>query len=342
MTNPLAISSPHGHDGSSVSRIMLIVVAALVPGMAIYVWTFGVGILIQCVTAIVFALGTEFLVMKLRGRDAIAHLKDGSALVTALLFALSLSPFTPWWITAIGAVFAIAIVKHAFGGLGMNPFNPAMAGYVFVLLSFPAQMNVWPAAPGTIETGPGIADYAAQVFTTGEHDLDAVSGATPLNRMKSQLGLMGMVSEIRTEPLFGRLGGRGWEWIAAGYLAGGVGLLVAGIIGWRIPAAMLTGMFAVSLVFNIYDPDLYAPPLFHLFSGATLLGAFFIATDPVTASTTPMGRLIYGVLIGVLAWSIRVWGAYPDGIAFAVLLANAAVPLIDRFTRPRVLGEGGA
>ena len=330
-------SSPHRHSGASVQAVMLRVGAALLPGLTAYVLNFGIGVIIQCLLAVAAAIATECLMLKLRRRPVALHLKDGSVIITGLLLALCLSPLTPWWITLIAAVFAVALAKHAFGGLGHNLFNPAMAGYVFVLLCFPAQMNLWPAAPGTAEHGIPAAAYLAAIFSGTE--VDALSGATALGRMKSQLDLMAMVSEIRLEPLFGTLAGRGWEWVAAGWLAGGLALLGLGVIRWQIPAAMLGSLFAVSALFHIYDSDVYASPLFHLFAGATLLGAFFIATDPVSASTTPRGRLIYGGLIGLLAWVIRTWGAFPDGVAFAVLLGNAAAPLIDHFTRPRVLGE---
>lgn len=343
MADAAFISSPHRHSGATVQGVMLRVAAALVPGLAAYVLNFGIGVVIQCLLAVGFAMAAEYLVLRLRRRPAGLHLQDGSAAVTALLFALCLSPLTPWWITLTGAVFAIALAKHAFGGLGHNLFNPAMAGYAFVLLCFPAQMNLWPAAPDLAAPGITATAYTDAIFLPGA-DVDALSGATALGRMKSQLGAMEMVPEIRLEPVFGRLAGSGWEWVAAGYLAGGILLLAFKVIRWQIPAAMLGALFAVSAAFHIYDSDVYAPPLFHLFAGATLLGAFFIATDPVTASTTPRGRILYGALIGVLAYLIRTWGALPDGIAFAVLIGNAAAPLIDHFTRPRVLGEsaGGA
>jgi electron transport complex protein RnfD len=338
MAEAVIISSPHRHSGITVQGVMLRVAAALLPGLAAYVLNFGIGVVIQCLLAVTFAVATEYVMLKLRRRPVHLHLADGSVIVTALLLALCMSPLTPWWITLLAAVFAVGLAKHAFGGLGHNLFNPAMAGYAFVLLCFPAQMNLWPAAPAVAEPGISAAAYLGAIFLPGT-DVDAVSGATALGRMKSQLGLMEMVSEIRSEAIFGTLGGSGWEWVAAGYFIGGILLLVLGVIRWQIPAAMLAALFAVSAVFHIYDSDVYASPLFHLFAGATLLGAFFIATDPVTASTTPRGRILYGALIGVLAYLIRTWGAYPDGIAFAVLLGNATAPLIDHFTRPRVLGE---
>lgn len=318
---------------------MLQVGIALLPGLLAYAALFGAGILVQCLLAVAFALGMEALMLWLRGQPVRPYLSDGSAVITALLFAACISPFTPWWITFIGIVFAITLAKHAFGGIGHNLFNPAMAGYAFVLLCFPVQMNLWPSSAGGLETVPGSADALTAIFASERADIDAISGATPLNHMKSRLGLMEMVSEIQVEPVYGFFGGRGWEWIALGFLAGGIGLLVLRVIKWHIPVSMLGGLLVTSTVFHLYDSDAYAAPLFHLFSGGTLLGAFFIATDPVTAATSPRGRLVFGTLIGLLTYLIRVWGSFPDGVAFAVLIANGTAPLIDHFTRPRVLGE---
>lgn len=330
------ISSPHQHAATSISAIMLRVCLALLPGLLLYTYFFGWGILIQCVLAVGFALGFEFLMLKLRQRPISMFLKDGSAIVTGLLFALTISPLSPWWINAGGIAFAIILAKHIYGGLGYNPFNPAMAGYVFVLLSFPREMNHWPAATSA---PADLSSSLVAIFSFTPTDIDALSGATALQQLKSQLGLMNMVSEISSGPMFGNIGGAGWEWISAGFLVGGIALLMTGVIKWRIPLAMLLGMLVTSMLFNFYDADRYASPLFHLFSGGTLLCAFFIATDPVSASTTPRGRLVYGALIGITACLLRTWGAHPDGLAFAVLLANACVPLIDYYTRPRVLGE---
>ena len=319
--------------------MMLRVCLALLPGLLAYTWFFGTGILIQCLLAVGFAIAIEYLMLKIRKRPVELFLKDGSAVVTGLLFALCISPFTSWWINLSGIAFAIIIAKHLYGGLGYNPFNPAMAGYIFILLCFPAQMNNWPATPGIANDSPAVTDYLSIIFSSGFANFDALSGATALSQMKSQLGLMNMVSEIRIEPMFGYFAGAGWEWISLGFMLGGIGLLVLRVISWQIPVAVLAGMLSISMIFNIYDSDVYASPLFHLCSGGTLLCAFFIATDPVTASTTPSGRLLYGFLIGVLAYVIRSWGAFPDGIAFAVLLANACVPVIDHYTRPNVVGE---
>lgn len=332
------LSSPHIHTGSSVAGIMVRACLALLPGLLCYAWFFGWGVLLQCIIAVPFALVIEALVLKLRGRNVHAFITDGSVIVTALLFALTITPLTSWWISLIGIGFAVIFAKHLFGGLGYNLFNPAMAGYVFVFLCFPAAMTVWPAVPETAAI-PDMTTYMQCIFTTCPAAVDGLTGATPLAHMQSQLSAMNMISEIRETPIYGGLGGKGWEWINLAFLAGGLGLAFLRIIHWQIPLAMLAGLFLTAGLFNLYDGQVYASPLFHLFSGGTMLGAFFIATDPVTASGTPRGRIIYAGLIGVLVYLIRTFGAYPDGIAFAVLIANAFVPAIDHFTRPRVLGE---
>ena len=327
-------SSPHWHDGRTVGIVMADVCVALAPGLICYAWLFGPGVLIQCALAVCFALLLEFAALKLRGRDPAQFLRDGSVVVTALLFAVSISPLAPWWVCLCGIALAVIIGKHAFGGIGYNIFNPAMAGYVFVLACFPVHMNTWPAL-----SAHGIGAYLDSIFPAGVTTPDMLSGATALDELDNRLELMEMVSEISASPVFGLAGGAGWEWVNLLYLLGGVYLLARGVIRWHIPVAVLAGVFLVSLVFHLYDPDVHASPLFHLFSGGTMLCAFFIATDPVTASTTTRGRLIYGVLIGALICLLRGWGAYPDSVAFAVLLANVFVPLIDLLTRPRVFGE---
>ncbi len=334
MTETGLLSSPHAHGGASVQKMMMLVCLALLPGILAYLYFFGWGIAIQLTLALAFAVLLEYLMLRLQNRPIEIFLKDGSAIVTALLLSLCLSPLVPWWVTFSGVAFAIVIAKHVYGGLGQNPFNPAMAGYVFVILCFPSELVTWPSLQH-----PDIGAYLAAIFNGDSPRLDAVSGATALQQLKSELGLMNMVSEIRQGPLFGQVAGEGWEWIAAMYALGGVFLLFSGVIRWHLPAGVLLGMFLTSLVFNIYDSDVYASPLFHLCAGGTMLCAFFIATDPVTSPSTVKGKLVFGFMIGVIAYVIRNWGGYPDGIAFAVLIANACTPCIEHYTRPRVVGE---
>ena len=335
------LSPPHLHDGSSVVSMTARVGLALLPGLLCYIWFFGWGILLQCLLAVVFAVACEWLLLRLTDKPLL-YLKDGSVILTALLFAITISPFTPWWISLIGIFFAVAFAKHLYGGLGYNIFNPAMAGYVFILLCFPAQMNHWPGVAGAASAAPSLGDYAGMIFSWGTHasaGIDAVSGASPLNHMKSQLNSMAMVSEITRNPIYGAIAGKGWQQLNLAFLAGGIGLLFLRVIRWHIPVGVLAGLFCSSLFFYIQDSATHVSPLFNLFSGGTMLAAFFIATDPVTAPTTNTGRVIFGVLIGIIAFSIRAWGGYPDGFAFAVLIANIFAPLISHYTAPRILGE---
>jgi len=335
------ISSPHTHAVIDVNAIMRQVLYALIPGIILSTLYFGVGILIQCVIAIVFALLSEAFVLKCRRQAIAPALKNGTAIITALLFALTISPYTPWWVSLSGIAFAIIVAKHLFGGLGNNPFNPAMAGYVFALLCFPVKMAYWPDLSGVNEQALSLSQNINIIFSglpLGQ-ELDALAGATPLTNMKVELGLMTMVSEIKINPLYGGIGGKGWEWIAAAYLAGGLYLIIKKIIRWQIPLTVLGSIFIISLLFNFIDSEIYPSVLYHLFTGGTMLCAFFIATDPASSSTTPRGKIIYGISIGLLIYIIRTWGSYPDGIAFAILIMNALVPLIDYYTKPKVLGE---
>ncbi len=339
--------APHLAPRTSVTQVMLQVLYALIPATIAYVWYFGWGIVINICIAVMIAVASEAAMLALRGKELRPHLLDLSAVVTAVLLAYSLPPLTPWWVTAVGASFAIVFAKHLYGGLGFNPFNPAMVGYVVLLVSFPVYMTAW--MPPELLVPPahqlGFLDTFIAI-TSGQlpHHLsiDAITSATPLDLVKTQLKLNHTMSEIRTNPVFGDFGGRGWEWIANWLFLGGVWLLYKGVIRWHIPVAMLGALAAMAMIFYVADPGSHGSPGFHLFSGAAMLGAFFIATDPVTAATTVKGRLIYGAGIGVLVYIIRTWGGYPDGVAFAVLLMNAAVPLIDHYTRPRVYGHADA
>ena len=336
--------APHLPARTTVTAVMLEVLVALVPGVLAYLWFFGAGLAVNLAIAAAAALATECAMLKLRGKAVRPALGDLSALVTAALLALALPPLTPWWVTVVAAAFAIGVAKHLYGGLGYNLFNPAMAGYAVVLISFPVHMDGWLPAHGTVTDRPpvGIGATLDFVFTGTLPDgmqIDAVSLASPLDVMQADLGRARMVSEITASPGFGGFGGVGWEWINAAFAAGGLWLLFRGIIRWQIPATMLAGLGGMALLCNLADGDHYATMSFHLFTGATMLGAFFIATDPVSAATTERGRLYYGAGVGVLTYIIRVWGKYPDGVAFAVLLMNMLVPVIDHYTRPRVYGH---
>ena len=334
------ISSPHLHKGIHVNRVMRQVILALLPGILVSTWFYGPGVLVQCVFAILFALFFEYLMLKARKQPVGLYINDGSAVITALLFAITISPFTPIWVNLVGMGFAVCICKHCFGGLGYNLFNPAMAGYVFVLLCFPLAVSVWPQVIHDQDTASFL--QTLQIIFAGSNtneNFDALTGATPLGYVKSQLSGMAMISEVRTSPVFGTFAGRGQEWIALCWLIGGVWLIMARVIRWQFPVIFLMTIFLLSLFFSWSDAERYISPMLTLFTGGTMLAAFFIVTDPVTASGTPRGRIIYLAGIAILTYLIRTWGSYPDGIAFAVLLMNATVPLIDMFTRPKVFGE---
>ncbi|MCG8325292.1 MAG: RnfABCDGE type electron transport complex subunit D [Thiotrichales bacterium] len=339
--NRVEIISPHGHTGTSVPAIMRETILALLPGILVYAFVISWGVLVQCILSVLFALACEAAVLRLRNMPVQSFLADGSVILTGLLFALTISPYTPWWINLCGIAFAVILIKHVYGGLGNNIFNPAMAGYVFVLLSFPAEMTVWPEAKSLQEPAIGLGACLQIIFTgsTPLADLDAISAATPLSYLQSQVSGMYMISEFIDEPLFGSMGGAGWEWVALAFMAGGIWLVFRRIIYWQVPAVLLGSLFVLSLVFYWWDVDVYASPVFHIVSVSTLLGAFFIATDPVSSATTARGRLIFAAGIALLTYAIRTWGAHPDGFAFAIILMNCAVPLLDHYTRPRVLGE---
>jgi electron transport complex protein RnfD len=325
--------------------MMLQVLAALTPAALAHVWYFGPGFIFNLLVAGIFAVAGEAFMMWVRGRPPEAALADYSALVTAALLAFALPSLTPWWVTATGALFGIVVAKHLYGGLGFNIFNPAMAGYVIILVTFPMYLNLW------IAPRMGDIDYQhltivqTLVFTlTGNLPdalgYDAVSRATPLDVMKSGLNNMATAIEIRTNPVMGDFGGRGWEWIGNFLAFGGFWLLIRKIIRWQIPAGVGLGLLGPAMLMYLLDPGTSPGPGFHLFAGATILCAFFVATDPVSAATSPKGRFIYGVGIGFLIWCIRRWGSYADGVAFAVLIMNMAVPAIDYLTRPRIVGHG--
>jgi len=337
--------SPYWSARVATPSLMLQVLAALVPAAIAHVWFFGPGFIFNLLVAALFAVGGEYLVMVLRKRPPEVALMDFSALVTAALLAFALPSLTPWWVTATGALFAIVVAKHLYGGLGFNIFNPAMAGYVVILIAFPMHLNLWIA--------PRIGDIDYQYLTilqtlkftlTGilpdTLGFDAVSRATPLDVMKSGLNGMRTVSEIRANPIMGDFGGRGWEWIGNFLAIGGFWLLVKKIIRWQIPVGVGIGLLIPAGIMYLVEPGTNPSPGFHLFSGATILCAFFIATDPVSAATSPKGRLIFGVGIGFLIYCVRTWGSYADGVAFAVLMMNMAVPAIDYLTKPHIVGHG--
>jgi electron transport complex protein RnfD len=338
---------PHLPARRSVQSVMGLVLLALVPGLVAHAWFFGPGIAVQVALATAFALVLEAAMLWLRGRPLRPFITDLSAPLTAVLFALSVPPLAPWWIAAVGMLAAIVLAKHLYGGLGGNLFNPAMVGVAVVLLCFPREFTHWlpPQALAADAGLPGLGASLQAVFTgslPAPWRWDALAQATPLDTLRTLANQGATLGEIRQDAHFGDFGGRGWEWVANGFALGGLFLLWKRVIPWQVPVAVLGTVVALTLPFWLLDPDLHPFPLQHVFSGALVLGAFFIATDPVSGCTTPRGRLLFGAGVAVLTLAIRRWGAFPDGVAFAVLLMNCLAPWLDRNTRPRILGEGGA
>ena len=336
--------APYLTPSVNVASMMQQVLLALVPAALAHMWYFGPGILLNLLIAAIFCVSGEALMMRARGRDPMLALSDYSALVTAALLAFALPSLTPWWVTATGALFGIVVAKHLYGGIGFNVFNPAMAGYVVILAAFPMQMNLWVApSMGDIDyIRPDLLQTLVYTLTgnlPAALDFDAVSRATPLDAMQSGLRDLKTYAEIRANPMMGDFGGRGWEWIGNFVAIGGFWLLLRKIIRWQIPTGVFVGLLVPAGIMYLTDPSTHASPGFHLFSGATILCAFFIATDPVSAATSPKGRFLYGLGIGLLIYVIRRWGAYADGVAFAVLLMNMTTPAIDYLTRPHIVGH---
>jgi len=334
--------SPYISNAPTVSTIMFKVLLALVPGIAAYTYVYGAGIVVSLVLATSTALITEAALLKLRQRPIQPYLMDLSAVVTAWLLALSLPALAPWWLVVVGTFFAIVIAKQLYGGLGYNPFNPAMVGYAVLLISFPLIMTKWPAPLALADQPLSWSEQVSFIFQQtlpASITVDAISSATPLDYLKTQLMLNKDVASISQAPIFGYFGGQGQEWMTAAYLLGGLYLLQQRIISWHLPTAFLVALSGMAGAFYLMDPSHYANPAFHIVSGASLLCAFFIITDPVSGPTTPKGKLVFAAGVGVLTYLIRVYGGYPDGVAFSVLIMNMCVPLIDALTQPRVFGH---
>lgn len=334
--------APHVPPTRTVRGVMGTVLAALAPGIVVYAGFWGPGVLVQIVLATGFALAFEALMLRLRGRAIAPFLSDYSAAVTAVLFALCIPPLAPWWIAATGMFFAIVIAKHLYGGLGHNVFNPAMVGYVVVLISFPVEMTQWLAPRPLADWTPGLVASLQAIFTGTlplPSGIDAVTGPTALDALKTGLESGRSVTEVQASPVFGHLGSVGGSSLALAWLLGGAWLLRQGVIRWHVPVATLTVLVLCTLPPWLLQPTLHASPLQHLVAGGIVFAAFFIVTDPVSGCTTPRGRLLFGAGVALLTLVIRRWGGYPDGIAFAILLMNMAAPLIDRATRPRVYGR---
>ena len=329
----ISITSPHVAGKQSVSRVMFTVAAALIPGMICQWYFFGWGSLINAALAVTTALILEAALLKARARPLGFFLKDGSVVVTALLLAIALPPLVPWWITVLGTALAVIFGKHLFGGLGQNPFNPAMVAYALLLVSLPVLMTTrWV----NVEHPTSFLDSLHIIFAHAGDTIDGFTGATPLDHYKLNIA-QSTAEVLKAEPIYAAFGAVGWTPVNLAFLVGGIILLALRIITWHIPLTLLLTLALCSVLFGA-DADTDVPLTLHLLSGSTMLAAFFIATDPVSAATSNKGKLFYGAGIGLLMYLIRTWGNYPDATAFAVLLMNAVVPLINRATVPTPVG----
>jgi electron transport complex protein RnfD len=299
--NLVVSSSPHIRSEETVQRIMLDVIIALLPATAASVYFFGMRALAITLVSIAAAVAAEAAIQKIRKKPV--TVSDGSAVITGLLLALTLSPAMPLWMVAVGAVAAIGIGKQVYGGLGSNPFNPALVGRAFLVVTFPVHMTTW------------------------INPVDGVSSATPLGLLKMEGTATGYM-----ELFIGNVGGSLGETSALLLILGGMYLLYRGIIDWRIPAFYLGTVAVMTLVLG-------ADPIFHLLAGGLMLGAFFMATDMVTTPVTRTGKIVFSTGAGVLVAVIRLYGGYPEGVLFSILLMNTFTPIIDKYTRPKIYGE---
>ncbi|MEJ2200085.1 MAG: RnfABCDGE type electron transport complex subunit D [Desulfuromonadaceae bacterium] len=324
MENQLYLSSsPHIHSGETTEKVMRLVIYALLPAAILSVYFFGLqalGVLLICTLGCMAfeAIGCKALKQP-------STLADGSAALTGILLALNLPPSIPWWIALLGAGIAILIGKQLYGGLGYNPFNPALVARVVLLISFPVQMTTW-TAPAPIGSG-----------------VDAVSSATPLGEIKTAVMLTGKLPEFASGSLnnffVGNMAGCIGEVSALALLLGGIFLIYKKVISWHIPVSFVGSVLLIGGIFWLVDPSKYPNPVLHLITGGLILGAFFMATDMVTSPITYKGMVIFGCGCGLLTVLIRLFGAYPEGVSFAILLMNACTPLIDRYTSPKIYGQ---
>jgi electron transport complex protein RnfD len=321
------MSAPEIRD-ERLQQAMQQVLLATLPGLLALVWFYGWGVLFNWLLAVLSALTLEAAVTRLRRQPVQATLSDGSALVSATLLAIALPPYCPWWLPMVAIAAGLLFGKHLYGGVGKNPFNPAMLGLALAIVLFPQPMTQWPAQ------GMGFSAAVQQVFATGQAP-DAWVQATALDSLRINKSLT--IDELFAgNPAFGRFGAHAMEWVNLGFLAGGLWLLQRRVIAWHAPVGMLASLFVISLLcWNGSGSDSHGSPLFHLLSGATMLGAFFIVTEPVSGAKNALARLLFGVGVGGLTYLIRTWGGYPDGVAFAVLLMNLCVPALERLANRR-------
>jgi electron transport complex protein RnfD len=345
MSEDTPISGPHAHGAASVNRIMVLVMAALLPATLFGVYLYGWPALNLLLVTVCTAVLAEAACLRIAGKPVTPYLMDGSAVLSGWLLAMTLPPWAPWWIGAVGSLLAIVVAKQVFGGIGQNLFNPAMVARVALLIAFPLEMTTF-TAPKPLFSGdaPGFLDGLSITFAAAA-EIDGVSSASTLSHVKTEL-IQGTPLDSALTPVFdaltgfiGTMPGSLGETSALLILLGGLYLLFKRIISWHIPVSMIGSLLLLATIFHLIDPDSYLGPVVHLLSGATLLGAFFIATDLVTSPVTAKGQLLFGAGCGALVFVIRTWAGYPEGMAFAVMLMNALTPLIDHYIRPRVYGR---
>ncbi|EGV17589.1 RnfABCDGE type electron transport complex subunit D [Thiocapsa marina] len=337
-------AGPFAHARTSIQRTMSLVMLALLPATLFGFWQFGWPAIFLFFATLSTAVLAEAVCLRIAGKPQRQYLLDGSALLAGWILAVSLPPWAPWWIGAIGALLAVVVAKQVFGGLGQNLFNPAMVARVALLISFPLEMtNYVQPMPLFSADAPGFLQSVG--ISLGQPGFDAVSGATLLSHVRTELSQGLTLTEILPDMgyLFsgavGTIAGSMGETSALLILLGGLFLLVKRVITWHTPVAMIGSLAILATLMNLYDPEHYAGALYHVVSGATLLVAFFIATDPVTSPVSKTGQIIFGAGCGVLVYVIRTWAGYPEGVAFAILLMNACTPMIDHYVRPRVYGR---
>ncbi len=319
--------SPHLHADNSVRKIMYGVLISLIPATLVSFYFFGLGAIIVTLTAVVSCVVFEFLMQKYLVKGPVT-IFDGSAIITGVLLAFNVPSNLPLWIMVVGSFVAIGMGKMTFGGLGKNPFNPALVGRVFMMISFPVQMTTWP-----------------KPIPMNTQLTDVVTGPTALGVVKDGVGRGEKVSELLpqvpeyTDLFIGNMGGSIGEVSAIALILGGLYMLLRKIITWHIPVSYIATVFVFTGIMWLINPEVYIDPVFHIITGGLMLGAIYMATDMVTSPMTPAGMLIFGVGCGVLTVVIRLFGAYPEGVSFAILIMNAFVPLIDRGFKPKRFGE---
>ncbi len=329
--NRLTISgSPHIHGDESVKKIMFTVIYALIPAILVSIYYFGLDAVRVLLISVLACLFFEWVIQKYLIKGPIS-ITDGSAVIAGILLAFNVPSNLPTIILILGALVTIGVAKMSFGGLGKNPFNPALVGRVFLLISFPVQMTTWP--------------LPKPLFASGL--TDAITGPTPLGVLKESLGTGQSVDQIMADPampdyldrLLGNMGGSMGEISAIALILGGIYMVIKKVIDWQLPVSILLTVFVFAGIFHLIDPQYYVEPSFHLFTGGLMLGAIFMATDMVTSPMNMSGKIVYGVSIGLLTIIIRLWGAYPEGISFAILIMNAFTPLINRGFKPKRFGK---